>query len=89
MCEPVCPPTEAAKKYRIALIVLAFLHLTLAIIYCFFAPQQGIYELIIVSILFCSVASVNFCCLTMYMIYIVLNLFTYVSILGLFAQNAG
>ena len=87
MCEPVCPPTEAAKKYRVVLMVMGFIHLALAIMYCFVSTMQGIYELVVVSILFCSVASVNFCCLTMYMIYIVMNIFTFISFLGLAIQT--
>ncbi len=87
MCEPVCPPTEVAKKYRVVLMVMGFIHLALAIMYCFVSTMQGIYELVIVSILFCSIASVNFCCLTMYMIYIAMNIFTFISFLGLAAQT--
>ena len=64
-------------------MVMGFIHLALAIMYCFVNPMQGIYEIVIVSILFCSIASVNFCCLTMYMIYIAMNVFTYISYIGL------
>ena len=65
------------------LTVLAFTHLVLAILYCFFAPMPGAYEVITVSILFCSIASVNYCCLTFYMIYVAMNIFNTVCVLGL------
>ena len=45
--------------------------------------MSGIYELIDVSILFCSLAQMNFCCLTFYIVYITINFFTYVNIIGL------
>ena len=83
MLKPVVPPTETAKKWRIVLTVMAIIHLCLAICYCFANTQSGIFEIIIVSILCCSIASVNFCCLTMYMIYIPLNFFTFFSYIGL------
>ena len=87
MCEPVVPPTEKAKTWRVVLTIMGFIHLALAIMYCFVAFMPGIYELVIVSILFCSIASVNFCCLTLYMIYIAMNIFTSVSMLGLAIQT--
>jgi hypothetical protein len=83
MLKPIVPPTDLAKKYRTALIVLGFIHLALAIAYIFCNVTAGIYELIVVAVLFCSIASVNFCCLTMYMIYISMNFFTFFSQLGL------
>ena len=86
MCEPIVPPTEKAKMFRIMLMILGIIHLVLAIMYCFCNTQSGIYELVIVSILFCSIASVNFCCLMMYMIYISMNFFTFLSTIGLVIQ---
>ena len=86
MLKPKVDPTSTAKKYRIALLVMAFIHLALAIMYCFMDLMSGIYEFVVVAILFCSIASCNFCCLMMYMIYILVNLFTFISYIGLAIQ---
>ncbi len=83
MLKPIVPPTDLAKRYRTALIVLGFIHLALAIAYIFCNVTAGVYELVVVAVLFCSIASVNFCCLTMYMIYISMNFFTFFSQIGL------
>jgi|688.fasta_scaffold314627_1 hypothetical protein len=55
-CEPVVPPTEAAKKHRIVLIVLGGVQLVLAIMLCWVNLMSGIYEIIDVMMLACAVA---------------------------------
>ncbi len=86
-CEPAVPPTEAAKKHRIILIVLGIVQLALAIMLCWVNIMSGIYEMIDVAILFCALAQMNFCCLTFYIVYITINFFTYVNIIGLVIQT--
>ena len=86
-CEPMVPPTDEAKRQRTILMVCGFIHLTLSIMLCFVNFMSGIYELIDVAILFCSLAQMNFCCLTFYMVYITINFFTYVNIIGLVIQT--
>ena len=86
-CDPIVPPTEAAKGHRTKLMILGFIHLSLAICLCFIAPMVGIYELIDVAILFCALAQCNFCCLILYIVYITMNFFTYFSMLGLWVQT--
>jgi len=56
MCEPVVPPTDKGKEHRNKLMILGFIHLALAILYCFIIPMQGLYEIIDVLILFCALA---------------------------------
>ena len=87
MLKPVVPPTEAAKNYQKLLIVVAVINFILAFMLCFINAYSGIMEMILVSFLACSIASVNFCCLTFYMIYITLNWISYVSTVGLLMQN--
>ena len=43
--------------------------------------------MIVVAILACSISSMNYCCLAMYMIYIVLNWITNVCNIGLIIQD--
>ena len=64
-----------------------FVHLLLAIMYIFVNMRNGIYELVLVGILFCSISSVNYCCLMMYIVYVAINTFTLVSMVGRAAQN--
>ena len=87
MLKPVVPPTPKAIMWRGLLTALGFVHISLAIMYLFCNLMQGIYEVIIVAVLFCSLASVNFCCLTVYMIYITMNFFTMIGSIGLAIQN--
>ena len=79
MCQPIVEPTPKARMWRGILTAFGFVHLALAIMYLFSSMMAGLYEVIIVAVLFCSIASVNFCCLTMYMIYITMNFFTMAS----------
>ena len=74
-CRPVCEPTPKAKVHRNKLMVLGFIHLALAIMYCFILPMQGLYEIIDVMILFCALAQMNYCCLLIYVINITINFF--------------
>ena len=74
-CEPVCPPTQKGKYHRNLLMILGFVHLSLAIMYCFVDIMGGLYELIDVMILFCALAQMNYCCLLIYLINIDINLF--------------
>lgn len=83
MLKPVVPPTEAAKSQQKILIVVAIMNFILAFMLCFVSVMSGIYEMITVSFLACSIASVNFCCLAMYMIYITMNWIHYVCQVGL------
>lgn len=87
MLQPVAPPTEKAKSYRNILIVLAICNFALAFMYCFVSIMSGIYEMITVAILACSISSMNYCCLAMYMIYITLNWITNVCNIGLIIQD--
>ena len=80
--QPIVPPTPKALEYRTILMICGFVHLALAIMYCFCNAVAGIYELIDVAILFCSIAQMNFCCLTIYMVYITINFFSFVNIIG-------
>ena len=57
--------------------------------YCFVNVMSGIYEIITVSFLFCSIASVNYCCLAFYMIYITMNWLSNVCSVGLIIQDGG
>jgi hypothetical protein len=85
-CEPIVPPTDKARQQRTVLMVCGFVHLALAIMLCFCNVMSGIYELIDVAILFCSLAQMNFCCLTFYMVYITINFFSFVNIIGFCIQ---
>jgi hypothetical protein len=85
--KPVAPPTDKAKHYRKILIVLAVINFALAFMYCFVNLLGGFYEFIVVAILGCSISSMNYCCLAMYMIYITLNWITNVCSVGLIIQN--
>jgi hypothetical protein len=68
-------------------MVCGFVQLALAIMLCFCNVMSGIYELIDVAILFCSLAQMNFCCLTFYMVYITINFFSFVNIIGFCIQT--
>ena len=70
MCEPVVPPSAEGKKHRGILMICGFVHLALAIMYCFISIMSGIYMLIDVAILFCALAQMNYCCLIIYIIQI-------------------
>ena len=87
MCEYREAPNPKAKSYRTCLMVCGFVHMALAILMCFIAPMQGIYELIDVAILFCALAQLNYCCLIIYIINISINFFVLFNQLGLAAQN--
>ena len=56
LCEPVVPPTPEGKKHQTRLMIIGFIHLCLTIMLCFIMIQNGLYELITVSILFCALA---------------------------------
>ena len=85
--KPVAPPTDKAKQQRTILIGLAICNLILAIMYCFVSFFNGMYELIVVAILGCSISSMNYCCLALYMIYITMNWITNVCNIGLIIQD--
>ena len=87
MCEPVVPPTAKGKEHQIKLMILGFVHLALAIAYCFILPMQGLYEIIDVLILFCALAQMNYCCLIIYLINITINFFISFNQLGLWVQT--
>ena len=87
MCEPVVPPTVKGKEHQIKLMILGFVHLALAIAYCFILPMQGLYEIIDVLILFCALAQMNYCCLIIYLINITINFFISFNQLGLWVQT--
>ena len=87
MCEPVVPPAPEGKKHRTILMICGFVHLALAIMYCFISVMSGIYELIDVAILFCALAQMNFCCLIIYIIQITIQFFIIFNQLGLAVQN--
>ena len=87
MCEPVVPPTPAGKKHRGILMICGFVHLALAIMYCFISIMSGIYMLIDVAILFCALAQMNYCCLIIYIIQITVQFFMVFNQLGLAVQN--
>ena len=88
MCEPVVPnPTAKAKSHRNTLMIIGFIHLALAIMYCFILPMNGIYEIIDVMILFCALAQMNYCCLIIYLINITINFFISFNQLGLWVQT--
>lgn len=70
MLKPVVPPTDKAKQWRTYLLICGIINFALAFMLCFVNVLSGIYEMINVSILFCSISSVNYCCLSLYMIYI-------------------
>ena len=87
MCEPVVPPTAKGKEHQVKLMILGFIHLALAIAYCFILPMQGLYEIIDVLILFCALAQMNYCCLIIYLINITINFFISFNQLGLWVQT--
>ena len=87
MCEPVVPPTPEGKKHRSILMICGFVHLALAIMYCFISLMSGIYMLIDVAILFCALAQMNFCCLIIYIIQITVQFFIVFNQLGLAVQT--
>jgi len=82
-CEPIIPPTEKAKCWRIVLIVILVLHFGLiaAKIY-FLGLLSVIVDVAAVTILWVAIARYDYCQL---MVYIVLNLvevFGIIVILG-------
>ena len=88
MCKPVVEnPPPKAHFWRFVLLVCFFIHLILAIVYLFVSLMNGIFELVIVAILGCATSSMNFCCLTMYMLYMALNSFVFMGYLGLAVQR--
>ncbi len=87
MLKPVVPPTQEAKNLQKILVVVAIVNFILAFMLCFVNALSGIYEMITVSFLACSIASVNFCCLALYMIYITMNWINYVCTVGLLIQD--
>ena len=87
MCEPQVPPTAKGKQHRTYLMIVGFVHLSLAIMYCFIMPMNGIYEIIDVMILFCALAQMNYCCLIIYQINIAINFFVSFNQLGLWVQT--
>ena len=87
MCEPMVPPNEKSNFWRKVLMGLAIIQLCLAIMLCFVDMYSGMYELIDVMILCCALARIDYCCLTMYIVYISLNMFPYISMIGLCIQN--
>lgn len=87
MLKPVVPPTEKAKYYRTVLLVLGVINMILAFMEMFNNIFNGFYAMIIASILFCSIASVNYCCLTLYMVYITLDWLNNLCTVGLLIQT--
>lgn len=83
MCEPIVPPNDASKKWRMILLGCASMQGILAMMLMWVNIWSGCYEFIDVAILCCSLAQMNYCCLTMYMVYICMNLFPYLSTIGL------
>ena len=84
---PIAPISSKGSVWRTVLMICAFVHLALAIAYCFVNFMQGVFELILVVILICAISSVNFCCVTMYMVYLAINSFTFLNLIGLALQN--
>ena len=66
---------------------IGFIHLSLAILLCFISFEMGLYELISVAILFCSLARMDFCCLIIYLIQITVDFFVRGNFVGLFVQT--
>ena len=88
LLKPVVDPiTDLAKNYRTYLMVCCAFNVILGFMYCWVSVMTGIYSMITASFLACSIASVNYCCLAMYMIYITMGWFTNVCTIGLLIQT--
>jgi hypothetical protein len=64
-------------------MICALVNLALGFMLCFVNVMSGIYEILLVMILFCSISSINYCCLAFYMIYITMGWVNNVCIVGL------
>jgi hypothetical protein len=69
------------------LLFLAIFNAALVFVQCFADLTSGLYNMILVMILFCTVSNMNFCCLAMYMVYITLNWLQLVCQVGLIIQD--
>ena len=82
-CQPMFPPTPKAREHKNVLMIIAFIHLFLAL-GLMFSNMSVYWELITVMMLFCTTMNYNPCCLVMYIFYALIDLFTYVDLVGLY-----
>ena len=85
--QPVVPPTPAGKKHRTRLYVLCGIHLLLSIVMMFINFIGGLFEIMLVLILYCSASQMHFCQLMMYMIFCMNNFLVVFCGIGLVVQN--
>ena len=87
--QPRFPPTPEAKQHKTKLQMVGLVHLMLIITLLFMSGGGGGFQnLITVACLFCATLNYNYCCLLIYIIYTLIDLFTNINPVGLFAQNS-
>merc|ERR1712184_31402 len=86
--EPQFPPTKEAKMHKQRLLVVAGVHLMLALCMVFMTGGGGIYQLLTVLTLFCSTMNYSYCCLLFYIIYTGIDLLQNIEPIGLAVQRA-
>jgi hypothetical protein len=69
--QPIVPPTPAGIKHRTRLYILCGIHAILTIILMFISFTLGIYDLMLVLILYCAAAQMHFCQLLMYIVFLI------------------
>ena len=76
-----------SKFWQLVLAVCAFIHFILGICMMFANLNKGMNVVINAFFLACSVFGMNYCCLIMYMLNIIIEFLTNINSLGLLVQN--
>ena len=69
------------------MMAMGVAHLLMCVLLMFLAPQKGVYEIIDVLILICAVCRMDFCCLVMYVIYVMISAIQFLNLIGLAIQT--
>ena len=81
--EPMYPPTDAAKKHKTTLQMVGLAHLMLALTLLFLGTGGGLQQFITIMCLFCATLNYNYCCLLIYILYTMIDIFTNINPVGL------
>ena len=85
--KPYFYPDEKSAFWRRVLIGCGIVHFILAIMMMFISPTKGMYEMIDIAILACSLARLDFCCLILYILNCTVQFFQNFNMIGLAVQE--
>ena len=85
--EPMYPPTDAARKHKTTLQMVGLAHLMLALTLLLMGGA-GFQMFITVMCLFCATLNYNYCCVLIYILYTMIDIFTNINPIGLLLQNS-